>query len=132
MRELSQYGPLCTCYRSAACWTRNEGTSPDYQRVSLVMGVRPIISGVARPIAKRRAGLLGWVASPNGGINSLVLASGCCPVRFDLDRSLFSGPESKAADRSVRSTQTSPPRAPPIHDRSRGECLGTSPGVSDV
>jgi hypothetical protein len=46
---------------------------------------------VACPIAKRRAGLLGRVASPNGGINSLVLASGCCPVRFDLDQSLFSG-----------------------------------------
>ena len=52
---------------------------------------------MARTIAKRRAGVLGWVASPNGGINSLVLGSGCCPVRFDLDRSLFSGLESKAA-----------------------------------
>src|SRR3981081_1598815 len=62
-----------------------------------------------------KAGLLGWVASPNGGINSLVLASGCCPVRFDLDHSLFSGLESKAADRSVRSTQTNPPGASPIH-----------------
>jgi hypothetical protein len=70
---------------------------------------------VARPIAKRRAGFLGWVASPNGGINSVVLASGCCPVRFDLDHSLFSGLESKAADRSVRSTRTSPLGAPPIH-----------------
>ena len=48
------------------------------------------MGGVARPIAKRRVGRLGWVASPNGGINSLVLASGCCPVRFDLDHSLFS------------------------------------------
>ena len=37
------------------------------------------------------AGLLGWVASPNGGTNSLVLASGCCPVRFDLDHSLSPG-----------------------------------------
>ena len=68
----------------------------------------------ARPIAKRRAGLLGWIASPNGGINSLVLASGCCPVRFDLDYSLFFVRESKAADRSVRSTQTNPPDAPLI------------------
>jgi hypothetical protein len=88
--------------------------------------------GAARPIAKRRAGLLAWVASPNGGINSLVLASGCCPVRFDLDHSLFSGLESKAADRSVRSTQTNPPGAPPIHDRSRGECLDTSVGLLGV
>jgi hypothetical protein len=71
-------------------------------------------AGVARPIARRRAGLLGWVAPPNGGINSLVLASGCCLVRFDLDHSLFSGLESKAAGKSVRSTQTSPPGAPPI------------------
>jgi len=71
--------------------------------------------GVARAIAKRRAGLLGWTASPNGGINSLVLAPGCCPVRFDLEHSLFSGLESKAADRSVRSTQTNPRGAPPIH-----------------
>jgi len=55
------------------------------------------MGGVARPIAKRRVGLLGWVASPNGGINCLVLASGWCPVRFDLDHSLFSGLESKAA-----------------------------------
>src|SRR5216684_5355693 len=85
----------------------------------------------ARPIAKRRAGLLRWVASPNGGINSLVLASGCCPVRLDLDHSLFSGLELKAADRSVRSTQTNPPDAPPIHDRSRGERLDASVGVSD-
>src|SRR4029077_10730170 len=45
-------------------------------------------------------------AAPDGGINSPVLASGCCPVRFDLDHSLFSGLKSKAADRSVRSTQT--------------------------
>jgi hypothetical protein len=52
--------------------------------------------------------------------------------RFDLDHSLFSGVESKAADRSVRSTQTNPPGAPPIHDRSRGECLDTWRGVSDV
>ena len=73
-------------------------------------------AGVARPIVKRRAGLLGRVASPHGGINSLVLASGCCPVRFDLDHSLFSGLGSKAADRSVRSTQANPAGAPPIHD----------------
>jgi hypothetical protein len=46
---------------------------------------------VARPIATRRAGLLGWVAPPNGGINFLFFASGCRPVRFDLDHSLFSG-----------------------------------------
>src|ERR1700674_1457948 len=92
----------------------------------------PELHGVARPIAKRRVGLLGWVASPNGGINSLVLASGCCPVRFDLDHSLFSGLESKAADRSVRSTQTNPPGAPPIHNRSWGECLDTSLAVSDA
>jgi hypothetical protein len=70
---------------------------------------------VLRPIAERRAGLLGWVASSNGGINSLVLASGCCPVRFDLDYFLFSGLESKAADRSVRSTQTKALDASPIH-----------------
>jgi hypothetical protein len=44
---------------------------------------------MAGPIGKRRAGLLGWVASPDGWINSLVLASGCCPVGFDLDHSLF-------------------------------------------
>src|SRR5713226_186780 len=82
----------------------------------------------ARPIAKRRAGLLGWVASPNGGINALVLASGCCPVRFDLDYSLFSGRESKAADRSVRSTQTNPPGPPPIHALpDYGEYRATSP-----
>jgi len=70
---------------------------------------------VARPIAKRRAGLLGWLASPDGGKDSLLFASGCGPVRFDLDYSLFSGHESEAADRSVRSTQTNPPDAPPIH-----------------
>src|SRR5258708_23379131 len=70
---------------------------------------------MARPIAKRRAGLLGGVASPNGGIDSLLFASGGCPVRFDLDHSLFSGLESKAADRSVRSTQTNPLDASPIH-----------------
>src|SRR6266851_4052165 len=40
--------------------------------------------------------------------------------------------ESKAADRSVRSTQTSLPGAPPIHDRSRGECLDTSVGLLGV
>jgi len=34
---------------------------------------------VARPIAKRRAGLLGWIAPPDGGINSLCFASGCGP-----------------------------------------------------
>jgi hypothetical protein len=71
--------------------------------------------GVAHPIAKRRAGLLGWVAPPNGGISSMVFASGCCAVRLDLDHSLFSGHESKAADRSVRSTQTGSPDGPPIH-----------------
>jgi hypothetical protein len=67
---------------------------------------------LARPIAKRRAGLL---ASPDGGEDSLLFASGCGPVRFDFDCSLFSGHESEAADRSVRSTQTNPPDAPPIH-----------------
>ena len=83
---------------------------------------------MARPIAKRRAGLLGRVASPNGGINSLVLASGCCPVRLDLDHSLFSGHESKAADRSVRSTQTNPPGAPPTHALPNyDECSAASP-----
>src|ERR1700674_3092164 len=85
-----------------------------------------------RSLERKWAGVLGWVASPNGGINSLVLASGCCPVRFDLDHSLFSGLESKAADRSVRSTQTNPPGAPPIHNRSWGECLDTSLAVSDA
>ncbi len=53
-----------------------------------------------------RAGLL---ASPDGGEDSLLFASGCGPVRFDFDCSLFSGHESKAADRSVRSTQTPRP-----------------------
>jgi hypothetical protein len=48
-------------------------------------------SRVARPIAKRRAGPLGWFAPPDGGINSLRFASGCGPVRFDLDHFLFSG-----------------------------------------
>jgi len=75
----------------------------------------PELHGVARPIAKRRAGLLGWVASPNGGINSLGLASGCCPVGFDLDCSLFFGLESKAAGGSVRSTRTNPRGTPLIH-----------------
>ena len=42
---------------------------------------------MARPIAKRRAGLLG--ALPDGGKDSLLFAFGCCPVRFDLDHSLF-------------------------------------------
>ncbi len=70
---------------------------------------------MARPIAKRKAGLLGGVASPDGGIDSLVLASGGCPVRFDLDHSLLFEHGSNAADRSVRSTQTNPPGAPPIH-----------------
>jgi hypothetical protein len=36
-------------------------------------------------------------------------------VRYDLHQSLFSGPESEAADRSVRSTQATPPDAPSIH-----------------
>jgi hypothetical protein len=85
---------------------------------------------VARPIAKRRAGHLGWIASPDGGINSLLFASGCGPVRFDLDYSLFSGHESEAADRSVRSTQTNPPDAPPIHALPGfGECSAASPRV---
>ncbi len=85
---------------------------------------------MARPIAKRRAGLLDWVAPPNGGINSLVLASGCCPVRFDLERSLFSEHQSKAADRSVRSTQANPPDAPPIHALpDYGEYSAASPRV---
>src|SRR5258708_4864472 len=98
-----------------------------------ILSPRKIPSGgAARPTAKRRAGLLVRVASPNGGINSLVLASGCCPVRFDLDHSLFSGLESNAADRSVRSTQTNPPDAPLIRDRSRGECLDTSVGLLGV
>jgi hypothetical protein len=70
---------------------------------------------VARPIAKRRAALLGGIASPDGGKDSLLFALGCGPVRFDLDYSLFSGHESEAADRSVRSTQTNPPDAPTIH-----------------
>jgi hypothetical protein len=70
---------------------------------------------VARPIAKRRASLLFHVASANGGINSLLLASGCGPVRFDLNHSLFSGLESKAAGGGARSTQASPPGALPIH-----------------
>ena len=38
--------------------------------------------------------------------------SGCGPVRFDFECSLFSGHESKVADRSVRSTQTNPPGTP--------------------
>src|SRR5450759_3397111 len=67
------------------------------------------------PIAKGRAGLLGGIASPDGGKDSLLFASGCGPVRFDLDPSLFSGHESEAADKSVRSTQTNPPDAPPSH-----------------
>ena len=70
---------------------------------------------MARPIAKRRAELLGGIALPDGGKDSLLFASGCGPVLFDLDYSLFSGHESEAADRSVRSTQTKPPAAPPIH-----------------
>jgi hypothetical protein len=49
---------------------------------------KPILSG---------RGLLGRVASPNGGINSMVLASGCCPVRFDLDHSGFCGLEVKGS-----------------------------------
>jgi len=35
-------------------------------------------------------GLLGGIASPDGGKDSLLFASGCGPVRFDLDYSLFS------------------------------------------
>ena len=59
-----------------------------------------------------------------------LFASGCGPVRFDLDYCLFSGHESEAADRSVRSTQTNPPDAPPIHAfLSCGECSATSPRV---
>jgi hypothetical protein len=46
---------------------------------------------VASPIAKRRAGLLGWIAQPDCGKDILLFASGCGPVRFDLDYSLFSG-----------------------------------------
>ncbi len=50
------------------------------------------------------------IAVPDGGKDSQLFASGCGPVRFGLDHSLFSGHElgheSKAADRSVRSTQT--------------------------
>src|SRR6266478_2093542 len=77
--------------------TRSWTGGPDFRRV-------------ARPIAKRRAGLLGRVASPNGGINSLVLASGCSPVRFDLDYSLFSGSDSgcqksKSKAAGARATQ---------------------------
>jgi len=71
-------------------WTDGPPFSAQYIRNCL----SPLNQGggrVARPIAKRRAGLLGRVAPANGGINSLVLASGCCPVRFDLDHSLFSG-----------------------------------------
>jgi len=59
---------------------------------------------------------LGRVASPNGGINSLVLASGCCPVRFDLDHSLFSKVKARLVtpmpmDCSVRNS-TLRPRPP--------------------
>ncbi len=75
-------------------------------------GGRLILWRGGRPIAKRRAGLLGRVASANGGRNSLVLASGCSPVRFDLDHSLFSGSDSgcqksksKAAGEGARATQ---------------------------
>src|ERR1035437_7101477 len=75
-----------------------------------------------------KGGLLGLPAPPDGGKESLRFASGCGPVRFDLDYSLFSGHESEAADRSVRSTPTNPPDAPPIHALlGCGECSAASP-----
>src|ERR1700686_2070917 len=73
----------------------------------------PSYAVVARPIAKRRAELLGWVVSANGGIDSLVLASGLLSSAIRSRLLPFLGSDSgcqksrsKAADRSVRSTQT--------------------------
>jgi hypothetical protein len=78
-----------------------------------VSGDHKITSGGRRipPFKKRR---VGHPVPRDGGKDSLLFAFGCCPVRFDLDCSLFSGYESKAADRSVPSTQGNPPDAPPI------------------
>jgi hypothetical protein len=54
-----------------------------------------------------------WVPHPSRTLRRVGAGGG--PVRFDLDYSLFSGHESEAADRSVRSTPTNLPDAPPIH-----------------
>jgi hypothetical protein len=58
------------------------------------------LSWVVRPIAQRRAGLLGWIAALDCGIDSLLFASGC-PVPQVRVRSLHAnlGTEWIRADR---------------------------------